>query len=241
MRVTVSGWKESRPYFSSDAFSWRITPHEKICCYLCAYAGGRRLSICRWCVRENTAGQMFVFAPDTSCLLRWKKQEVCPGGDQGRATPPPHSHSAQAKRPKLIVEKEARSREQIGHSTFLSSALASVQLGTYIYICAFSWAAASRHPTHNGPGAVYKSDSPACEIKVRARRENAAVGVSWVQCRCISNEPCACGERRFTLYCYIERAAPITPVYTTDCCEWETVSKQGMQPALHLQRACCIT
>jgi hypothetical protein len=41
----------------------------------------------------------------------------------------------------LWKKKRARSREQIGHSTFLSSALASVQLGTYI--CAFSWAAAS--------------------------------------------------------------------------------------------------
>lgn len=110
----------------------------------------------------------------------------------------------------------------------------------HIYICAFSWAAAStsRHPTHNGPGAVYKSDSPACEIKVRARRENAAVGVSWVQCRCISNEPCACGERRFTLQCFIERAAPISPVYTTDWGSYKTWHATSAAPATRVLHSC---
>lgn len=60
------------------------------------------------CVRENTAGQMFVFAPDTSCLPRDERsKKFVPEEIKGAQRLPPHSHSAQAKRPKLIVEKEA--------------------------------------------------------------------------------------------------------------------------------------
>lgn len=80
------------------------------------------------CVRENTAGQMFVFAPDTSCLPRDERsKKFVPEEIKGAHAARRIVIQRRQKGQNLLWKKKRSRPEQIGHSTFLSSALAAVQ------------------------------------------------------------------------------------------------------------------
>lgn len=161
------------------------------------------------CVRENTAGQMFVFAPDTSCLPRDERsKKFVPEEIKGAQRRPPHSHSAQAKRPKLIVEKEALAPRAnwpldvfvvgFGRRPASSVAASHISLPLTRTQCCFEIA--------------YYLCSPASEIKVSALAgKMPQSGVSGVHSRCIPNWPSACGVKKL---CSLSPST-ITAVYTT--------------------------